>query len=270
MTETQDTSQPPFQTRLNHFCSELRRTVLRIAPTWLLVGLGFLLALAFLILLCFVLDVGAGVGAWRGWTMVESLGTVLAVFSAIGLAWWEGSRQRREGDQQRRFVRVLLSQEIRANARELDNVEQVIFEQVPVLAQLTSEDDATLWRTVTTQPPPDAPPLLLHKTIKSQLEEQLSVSSQTLTASEITQINSFYSSLSTLWATLREYSQHVTSDALITVREVKAAHAALIRMIDHLACPIQAIHLVKLLESDLGNTDDSLSGQATTAEGRHA
>lgn len=79
----------------------------------IMVGGAVLLAL----LVC--LDLVWGVSQWRGWSMMEAVGTVAAVLTAVILVWWEGSKLRRNQEQQADSLRRLLALEMEANLGEL-------------------------------------------------------------------------------------------------------------------------------------------------------
>jgi len=211
----------------------------------LAVCVGLVLAV---VLIFVALDIRCALSRWVNWGMLEAVGTVSAVLAAILLAWWEGTRNTRRQEQERRMVRRLLEQEIRQNYEEVDAAATWLAQALGQVEQLKLQgrpDD--LWRTATYDAPPQPPTMAIHAATRRQLTDQLALYCRSVTVEEAAEIETFYEYLHDLDDELRGYSSWPAGEALITVPEVERKLLGLSYRLDQMGLQRRGIELVKEL-----------------------
>jgi hypothetical protein len=133
------------------------------------------------------------ISRWQGWTMMEAVGTILAVFFAIFLAWWEGSKARRRDKDQVRTMRVLLEQELEANHERLNDLIEWTEKSHQELKDIKGKD-ATLRGIASPTRFTRTTVSAFDRGIQHGLNEQPSLFSKVVGASQVKQIYELYAS----------------------------------------------------------------------------
>jgi len=165
--------------------------------------------LALVLFACF--DLWFAYSAWRGWAMLESIGTVLAILAAILLAWWEGTNSRRKDSKQRQAIRHLLYKEVKANLDAIAALRSWAEERVNCTQGLLAEHDGQRqWMEVWSFPveleQPSVRPENLRNQTKNKLDEQLDLFSRAFDADEIALIDELYCELDEIVESLEGFS----------------------------------------------------------------
>jgi hypothetical protein len=109
--------------------------------------------------------------------VVQFLGPItLAIFAAVFLAWWEGSKAHRQDARQIAAIRTLLTMEIDANVSQLRSF-------------LDKQEDWEFLERLATRS------LNTEFSVKNALQEQLELFSKAFESNEVIEINLFYTHL---------------------------------------------------------------------------